>query len=184
MVVYNGGMVRFFRTWQDTSANLTLANSVVAMKRNVIDSVLGAARSFGSSTVSIAVVTSFGMTYSTNIYGTSVAAALSGYTTDAGFTDLPYVPLDYTDPDGTEYSWDFVFANLSGTSSYSDYTHLSVHTDVVSAAFHTTFSSVTTPTLTYSNLADRKAFTDASLDVTYSDLDVVYDYSKEVVVFK
>jgi len=68
--------------------------------------------------------TNFGLTYSSNIWD---RGTFSGLLTNPDFSDLPYFDLTGTDSHGNSYDFYFVFANLSGNSSYSSYTHVILH---------------------------------------------------------
>lgn len=82
------------------------------------------------------------------------------------FTDLPYFDMSAMDANGSIYDWDFVFANIGGKNS--DYTHLSVHTGLVSTPFFTDFGlgeSNTVVYLTYANTGTNTLYHDASLAI-------------------
>ena len=121
-----------------------LANSINAMNGSVYESVVGLTSSVN---VVATVNTSFGLTFTTDNYGRSLAPG--GLLTDSGFPELPYATLDGTDSDGNSYDFDFVFANLSGNSSYSSYTHLVLHKGDVETPFRIDFDVPDTNTTLY-----------------------------------
>lgn len=178
-----GGIVGHLRSLN--GQDITLNNSVIAMNGSVANSVRGL-DNFVPSVAQVVVDASFGMNYTNNDYGVSSTESLSEYANDQTFSYLPYVSLDGADPDGKLYSWDFIFANLGGNPSYSDYTHLILHTGTVSAPFYADLGlaeSNANVYVTYGNVGDGSLFTDGSLVVTDSTATVVYDYSKSTVLY-
>ncbi|CAN0560771.1 unnamed protein product, partial [Ectocarpus sp. 12 AP-2014] len=179
-----GGVFGQLSRFSGLTGDITASNSIVAMNGAVEQAVRGT-EDFTPSAIDVVVDTSFGMTHTG---GDDYASdtPLEGYTTDPSFTELSYIPLVGTDPDGTTYSWDFVFANIGGNASYSDYTHLSLHTGQVSAPLFADFGISETNAqvyATYAHLGDKALFTDASFTVHDSSADVVFDYSKSTVLF-
>lgn len=76
---------------------------------------------------------------------------------------------------------------MSGSSSYSDFTHLSLHRGGVTIPYRVDFdlpqSNTTTYYLTYGNLGGEEMFTDDTLTVLNSTATKVYNYDKSVVLF-
>ncbi|CAN0392073.1 unnamed protein product, partial [Ectocarpus fasciculatus] len=178
----SGGIVGYAYDNGTDTYSPNLSNSLVAMNGSVDQAVVG-----GGDTlpiVEVLVDTSFGMTYTAHDYPSNTT--LQGYTTNTVFTALPYVPLSETDPEGTVYEWDFIFANIGGNASYADYTHLSLHTGGVSAPFYADVDladSNTTTYLAYGNLGNNSLFVDSSLDVNASTASVVYNHAKSEIIF-
>lgn len=182
--VASGGVFGKLSRFSGLGGDISASNSIVAMHGAVEQAVRGT-EDFTPSAIDVVVDTSFGMTHTG---GDDYASdtPLEGYTTDTSFTELSYFPLVGTDPDGTTYSWDFVFANIGGNASYSDYSHLSLHTGQVSAPLFADFGISETNArvyATYAHLGDKALFTDESLTVHDSSADVVFDYSKSAVLF-
>ncbi|CAN0243876.1 unnamed protein product [Ectocarpus sp. 6 AP-2014] len=178
-----GGAFGYLARFSGLTGDISASNSIVAMNGAVEQAVRGT-EDFTPSAIDVVVDTGFGMTHTGDDYASTTA--LEGYTTDPGFTELSYIPLAGTDSDGTAYSWDFVFANIGGNASYSDYSHLSLHTGQVSAPLFADFGlseSNTQVYATYAHLGDRALFTDESFTVHDSSADVVFDYSKSTVLF-
>ncbi|AAK14574.1 unnamed protein product [Ectocarpus sp. 4 AP-2014] len=180
-----GGVFGQLSRFSGLTGDISASNSIVAMNGAVEQAVRGT-EDFTPSAIDAVVDTGFGMTHAGGDDYASSNTALEGYTTDPSFTELSYFPLVGTDPDGTTYSWDFVFANIGGNASYSDYTHLSLHTGQVSAPLFADFGLSETNTqvyATYAHLGDKALFTDESFTVHDSSADVVFDYSKSTVLF-
>jgi len=107
-------------TLSNNATNL-LSNSINAMNGSVGVGIGSAVQSFVTNTT---VNTNFGLAFTSDTVSTGTP---TGLLTNNEFTDLPYFDLVGTDVDGKSYDFEFVYANLSGNSSYSDYTHLVLH---------------------------------------------------------
>lgn len=179
----SGGIIGYMDCDWNQAWKVNITNSIIAMNGYVKHSIRGTEENV-TPIVDLTVDTSFGMTYTNNNYGGT--ATLTAYTTDPTFTDLPYVDVGGVDIEGNVYEWDFVFANLAGNASYSEYTHLALHKGDVSAPFYADFDipdSSTTVYLTYGNVQDGSLFTTESLTVNASSASTVYNYSKSVVMY-
>lgn len=95
-----GGMVGDGR-----NTNLNFATSINAMNGDVYNTVLG--RDFAVTDLAF-VATSFGLTFTTDDYGTTTP--ITGLPTDSE-TGLPIVDLTATDADGVVHTFEFVFGN-------------------------------------------------------------------------
>lgn len=165
------------------SGDTSITNSIVAMNGTVHNAVRGD-EAFTPSLVEVSVDTAFGMAYTSDDYASDTP--LEGYTTNPTFTELPYVLLTGTDPDGKGYASEVVFANLAGNLSYSDYTHLTIHTNNPEAPFYADLGLSETNTdayLTYANLAKKALYVDGSLSVAGTTATVVYDHSASTVLY-
>lgn len=114
--------------------NIFLTSSINAMNGSVYNSVLG---SGGGGNFIATVDTSFGLTFTVDAHST--ASPPTGLLTDSGFPDLPYVSIAGTGANSHTFEYDFVFANLAGSSSYSSYTHLVLHKGDIDTPFHVNF---------------------------------------------
>ena len=178
-----GGLVGTLHTTADV-VDTVVTNSVVAMQGSVANAVVSAATGFTPSEVEVSVDTSFGMTFTTDAYGSATMVVDDALVYHPQFTDLPYVDMSGTDPDGNVYDWDFVFANIGG--KFDHYTHLSVHTAEVSAPFHTDFGlgeSNSVVYLTYANVDEKSLYTDSSLSISDTTAEIAFDYAKSVIVY-
>ena len=169
------------------SEGVEVTSSINAMNGTVYDAIGSDADSTGTHPLLIVTVdNSFGLTYTTGSFGTT--SPVTGLLTNTDFPSLPYVDLSGTDDVGNSYNFDFVYANLSGNSSYSSYTHLSLHKGDVSSPFHLDFNLLPTNEivyLTYANLANKTVFTDDGPTIlSASDLSIVVtDYTGTTVLF-
>ena len=183
----NGGLMGQVRAIYNDTVN-EIRSSIVAMNGNTTNASLGTtnASEHHINIAEITINTNFGMTYvSNNIVST--ATTLSGFSYDSTFTDLPYVNILKSFPDGKSKKWEFVFGNLSGNTTYSDYTHLTIHQGDVSIPYKIDFDildSNTTKYLTYGNLGDKEMFTNDTLTVLDSKASTVYNYDKSVILFQ
>lgn len=116
-----------------------LSSSILAMNGAVYRTVgySGNSTSMHEHVAPVTVDTSFGLTFATNEYSTT--SAPSGLVENVEIPSLPYATLSGTDSDGNTYDFDFVWANLSGNSSYDDHTHLILHKGDIHAPFHVNF---------------------------------------------
>lgn len=165
--------------------DFTLTKSIVAMQGSVEQSVIGSAN-FTPTQIEVTVDSGFGMFFDGNDYGTATMVVDGALVYEPGFTDLPYIDLSATDPDGNSYAWDFVYANIGG--KYPKYTHLSVHTAQVSVPFHTDFGLADTNNvvyLAYANADEKSLYIDPSLSIveTAADVEVAFDHAKSAVVY-
>lgn len=161
------------------SSVIAVTNSVNAMNGSVENSVSG---NTTSSTSSVYVDTSFGLVAIGNDHASVTPP--TGWLTDTTFTDLPYFDVSITDSYGTIYNWDFVFGNLSGKAAYSNYTHLSLHLQNVSAPLYTTMDLDNTNTTTYlafANLGTETLFMNDTITHYESEAVTVYDFTGLVV---
>lgn len=177
-----GGIVgRIYST--DSSVDCVITKSIVAMHGNVEGAVRGS-ETFTHSQPEVTVDTTFGMHFDNNDYGQATMVVDDALVYHPGFTDLPYFVLEGTDPIGTTYDWDFVYANLGG--KYEQYTHLSVHTSPsISAPLPTTVGSVTANTtyLAFTHIDEKAIYLDPSLSVIETEATVVFDLAKTNVVY-
>ena len=140
------------------TGRMVIVKSVVAMQGSVSQSVRGT-ETKSLSQAEVTVDTSFGMSYTGNVYGSATMVVDDEFMYHPSFTDLPYLKVEGTD-------WDFLFANVGG--KYPDYTHLSVHTNHVHAPFFTDFGlggGNTVVYLTYANLDTATVYHNASLAI-------------------
>jgi len=122
-----------------------------------------AVQSFVTNTT---VNTNFGLAFTSDTVSTGTP---TGLLTNNEFTDLPYFDLVGTDVDGKSYDFEFVYANLSGNSSYSDYTHLVLHRGDINTPYEVSYglsSTNTTVYLTYANTQTMTVFPQAGLNAT------------------
>ena len=152
---------------------LQILSSINAMNGNVTNAIFGVVdQAFGTlSTSDLNTNTSFGMTFTTDSYGT--ATPPSGMLTNSSFTDLPYVTLAGTDDIGNSYDLDFIYANLSGNSSYSTYTHLVLHKGDISAPFGVDFDIADTNTTVYETFINVGTTTVTQSGLTILSIDVI-----------
>lgn len=157
--VKEGGLVG---TLSNNATNL-LSNSINAMNGSVGVGIGSAVQSFVTNTT---VNTNFGLVFTSDTVSTGTP---TGLLTNNEFTDLPYFDLVGTDVDGKSYDFEFVYANLSGNSSYSDYTHLVLHRGDINTPYEVSYglsSTNTTVYLTYANTQTMTVFPQAGLNAT------------------
>ena len=131
--LFSGGLIG---TAPDAGTNFsTVTNSINAMNGNV--DYASVADPGILHNIHIKVVETFGITY-TNIShptlgNTTKLNVLSGsFIKHPEFSEIPYFPFEGTDSVGNSYFFEFVFANISGSSSYPEYTHFVISSDNVS----------------------------------------------------
>lgn len=128
----------------NASSITTLGDSINAMNGSVFNSVIGTG---GNGNVSSSIDASFGLTFTNDTNSILTPPVL---TFDSGFPELPYVALTGTSPvGGHTYELDFVFANLAGSSTYDDYTHLILHKDDIDVPFSVNFDIPENNTVLY-----------------------------------
>lgn len=122
---------------------------------------------------------SFGMNVTTTDYANN--PALSAYTYNSEFGDLPYVPFVGTDAGGTTHKWEFVFPNVSGKAAYSAYTDVVISSaNTVDVPIRVQFDLPESNTVEYATFVKQpssEAYVDDSLTVLDSDASAVYDYT-------
>jgi len=115
-----GGLVGYFRD----NSGAELNDSLNAMNGNTKFPIIGGQRNSNLVVSRVQVNTNYGLTFDeADTYSTSTAP--SGFLTNSTLVDLPYFDIDGTDEIGNTYNFDFVYANISGSSSYTD-THVVV----------------------------------------------------------
>lgn len=130
--LFSGGLIG---TAPDSGTNFsTTTNSINAMNGNV--EYASVADPGPLNVTEIKVVSDFGLTYTSighpTLGTTTTLAGLTGsFVTHSGFSDLPYFPFEGTDSIGNSYFFEFIFANIGGSSTYSDYTHFVISSDNV-----------------------------------------------------
>jgi len=121
----------------------TLTSSINAMNGVVPNAVVGTCV---SSILSVTLNTDFGLTFYSENFGTY--SPVDGLETSVYFTDLPYVSLGGSDTIGTNYNFDFVYANVGGKISIDN----------------------TTAYLAYINADTKEVYVDAALNVVQSEV--------------
>lgn len=163
---YSGGIVGYMTN------RTRLAKSVVAMRGSVLYAVRG--RETGSNIfMEVSVIESFGMVYTTMDYGISTLVVDDALLYEPSFTDLPYVDLSSTDPDGNFYNWDFVYGNIGGL--HPEYTHMILHKAEVSFPFYTEFdlpADNATVFLTSVHVVEKTVYIDPSLTIVTNLVDL------------
>lgn len=155
-----GGLIgTLLKNSNSSSSTLNLTSSINAMNGSVYNSVSGETiSSIGSNFSLLATVdTSFGLSFVVDNHSTT--SAPTGLLTNTDFPDLPYIDLDATDGDGNSYSFDFVYANLSGNSSHNSYTHLVLHRGVVATPFRINFDVPENNTTLFATFANASTET-------------------------
>ena len=173
---YMTGDIVSLSPWNDTrdggivgsgSSSLTIANSINAMNGSVNSAIVGVSVSVSSATTN----TNFGLTFEDDNHGTSTPP--SGLLTNSDFPDLPYASLDSTDSAGNPIEFDFVYANLSGNSTYSAHTHAVLHTGDVSTPFGVDFDISESNTTVYTTLINKETVTVTQPALTVLDIVVI-----------
>ena len=180
---YAGGIVGQL---QDASADTTITKSVVAMRGNVMHAVVDGITSVTPSVIEVTVDTSFGMTYTSNDYGSATMVVDNALVYHPQFADLPYIDINGNDPEVSVYKWDFVFANVGGKAGFEKYTHLSLHKGEVSTPFYADFGLAQSNSVvyaTYANTGEKSLYIDNSLTVVETEADIAFDYDKSTIVY-
>lgn len=145
-----GGLLGYFGTFDGGGE---INSCINAMNGDVSNAIIGFETGTEPFTLSgVSTNTDFGLTFTADGYGSS--SPPTGMLTSSGFTDLPYIAMSGTDDIGNSYDFDFVYANLSGNSSYSAHTHLVLHKGDISTPFGVDFdipANNSTVYLTYIN---------------------------------
>lgn len=162
---------------------LSITNSINAMNGTVDEAIIGTT-SVSTSVTSTKYDTSFGLSFTTATHG-SASATLSGYTTSPNFTALDYVPFTFTDNASNSYEFEMVFGNVGGNATYSQYTHAVLSKDDILGPYYVDFDLTgnSTEYVTYF-LAEESGtgYTDGSLTVLDSNIQVIYDYAETVIL--
>ena len=177
----SGGIIGF-ASRRTSTYTANISNSINAMNGNVDEVAIGA--SGISTSVSMNIDTSFGLTYTSATYG-STSDIFTG-TTSILFTDLDYIPLVFTDDASNSYEYEMVFGNVGGNASYSQYTHVILFKDDIAGPYFIDFDLTGNSTgyLAYITAgASPVAYTNGSLTVLNSSANFVYDYSGSVILF-
>ncbi len=156
--VYTGGLIGLTVT---TSA-ASLEDSINAMNGTVDKALIGDSKDYNSSTygfpftkVNVSKMTTFGLTFSGDLHGTTTSFP-TGLRAPLYFSGLPYVLLNGTDDFGNSHEIDFVYANLSGSSSssFNAYTHCTLHKGDVTTPFDINFDVSETNTFLYTTFTN------------------------------
>lgn len=119
----SGGLFGWYSDGESTVFSMNLIN---AMNGNVTDAIIGNRQVRSGSLNRIQADTRFGLTFSTDNFSTPSDTPQSGaygLLTTPDFPDLLYFDINGSDEIGNIYDFDFVYANISGSSSYSN-THV------------------------------------------------------------
>ena len=136
----------------------SISNSINAMNGSVTNGLFGIVSSNSNLITNTVTNTDFGLTFTTETFGNGTP---TGLLTSTEFTELPYAELIGTDGDGNSYDFEFVYGNLSGNSSYSDYTHLVLHRRDISTPYEVTYEipeNNVTVFLTYVNTQTQMVY--------------------------
>lgn len=100
-----------------------ITNSVIAMNGTV--GYAGVQTLTGSNNdVQVQIIDTFGLAHTNSGTTVSLTALTGSFGMHAGFSDLEYFAMEGTDTVGNNYLWEFIISNLSGSSNYSQYTHI------------------------------------------------------------
>jgi len=147
------------------NGSVTIHNSVNAMKGSVQS--VGVQDISGSgSTVETQIITDFGLNYTTSGISLELTALTGSFVTHSGFSDLEYFPFDMN----STYIWQFVFANVAGSTTYSNYTHVVISGMDIAGPIevHTDLEDALVQYVYFLNLSDNMVVTDPGVPVTYS----------------
>lgn len=147
-----GGIFGYF------SGDAYLLDTPISSSNNAMNGFVPYTVTYAAShNVVVTVDTSFGLTFTTDAHSTTTPP--SGLLTNTEIPSLPYTPLEGTDSDGNTYDFDFVWANLSGNSSYEDYTHLIQHKGDIHAPFPVNFNVPENNATLYSTYVNANTLT-------------------------
>ena len=150
----------------------SISNSINAMNGSVANGLLGEVSSNSNLITNTVTNTDFGLSFTTETFGNGTP---TGLLTSTEFTELPYAELVGTDGDGNSYDFEFVYGNLSGNSSYSDYTHLVLHRGDISTPYEVTYEKPennVTVFLTYVNTQTQMVYPPSGITGTTTVLGV------------
>lgn len=152
----------------DTNGSVTIENSVIAMKGTV--NYAGVQDISPGSTVQTQIISDFGLTYTTSGTTLELTALIDSFVTHSGFSDLQYFPFDMN----TTYIWEFVFANVSGSTNYSNYTHVVISSNDIAGPIEVQIDIEDTLVqyVYFMNISENKVVTDPGVPITYSSGDV------------
>ena len=157
-----------------------LTNSVIAMNGNVLNA--GSPDLSNSSTMALQIITDFGLVY-TNTAVTTILTDITGlFAPHTDFPELEYFPFEFSDSQGTSYLWEFVFANVGGSASYSEYTHFVISSQNVAGPIELqlTLPDNLTEYIHKLNTTDNEITIEDGLVVVYSS-GTVFDSSDNIL---
>lgn len=163
-----------------TNGHAIITNSVNAMNGIVTNAGCNSIQS--GSSLALQVITDFGLSYS-SLGVSSVLTDLTGiFAPHPNFGDLEYFPFEFTDSNGTSYFWEFVFANVSGSSSYSEYTHFVISSQDIGGPIELQLNLADNSTeyLHKLNVTDNEITVEDNVVVIYSS-GTVFDSSDNVL---
>ncbi len=163
--------------------DISISKSIVAMNGTVDETVFGS-KAFTPSPLEVTVDTSFGLQFASDTDGTATMFTDANLLFHPDFLDTPYFLMEATDPDGTEYKWDFIHGNLP--TKYPLYSHLSVHNTDVSYPIYVDYDTPITNTsanLTFSNVSNGYIYVDPSLTILETTATQMFDrFTLSVIV--
>ncbi len=100
-----------------------LNDSLNAMNGNTKGAIIGVQANSNLVVSRVQANTNYGLAFTNTDTFSTADAPTTGLLTNPTFADLPYFNIDGTDALGNTYDFGFVYANISGSSSYTD-THV------------------------------------------------------------
>lgn len=163
-----GGLIGYSANYSASNGVTgTITNSINAMNGNVAgDALFGDFLENSPIPINNITNTNFGLTFTSNTFNNGTP---TGLLTNSEFTDLPYFDIIGTDDDGNAHDFEFAYGNLSGNSSYPNYTHLVLHRTDISTPYDVTYgipSNNTTVYLTYVNIQTMTVYQPTGLTGT------------------
>ena len=153
-----------------------ILNSVIAMNGTV--GYAGTQSSVGSNnSIQVQIITGFGLNYTTSGADVELTALSGSFGMHSGFL-LQYFPFLGSDGIGNIYNWEFVFANVPGSTQYNQYTHAVISSGDVCGPVEIQINVSDNPEehIYFMNLSSNEVVTSPGLMISYSS-GLVFDTS-------
>lgn len=106
-------------------SSISILNSVVSMKGTVVSTGVDSLTGTGN-VIELRVDTGFGLSYTSDSSTTTLTSLNLPFYQNDSINGLELFDMEGTDTLSNVYDWEFVFANVSGSIGYSQYTHIVV----------------------------------------------------------
>lgn len=156
---------------------VVILNSVIAMNGTV--EYAGVQTYTGTNnSVQVQIINTFGLVHTNPGVDVSLTALTGSFGMHSGFSDLEYFAMEGVDSIGNNFSWEFVFANASGSVEYSQYSHIVISSSDVCApiTLETNLQDNSIEYVYFMNLGSNEVVTSPGLMIAYSS-GLVFDTS-------
>lgn len=151
-----------------------ILNSVIAMNGTV--EYAGVHTYTGSNNnVQVQIINTFGLVYTNPGVDVSLTTLDGSFGVHSGFSDLEYFAMEGTDTIGNNYTWEFIFANVSGSVGYSQYSHIVISSSDLAGPIetHVYLQDNSVEYVYFINVNSNEVVAESGLSISYSSGTVV-----------